>query len=851
MAGINSLALTLLSGNTSGKLTADNLITLDTTSLLSGGGVGNAMSTYQLYQKNNAKLRENALKDPMIKTDIEYFKSIMNAGLQDTAALDKETAYFYEKMPTIKTVDALFQDKRLTDYIAVSMGIGYLKDDVATLKQLLTTKPANVGGNVSVAGTLSEIVNSGGGTTATVNKTITGKVTNIKTDPVTGTMVGTIDDPLLGKITGTISGATTDPVTFVTTGSLTARINGAVTNQKETTPPGTYTGTVTGIAYGIITRTQTGTVTGGVNSTLTVNLAGPVTGILTDVYTDPITSVTTGKYTDPVTGLVVTGTVTGQSTNPITKKITGTITAATGTIPNEFITNVAGSGPLTGSVSKTINGTLTGQTTDPMTGVVTATINDPVLGPITGVVTGANSILGVINGEITGEMKGTTRSDFIGTISGGFSGELYDSATGITTGTITDPVTGASVTGKIVNKRFDALTGKMIGDIIGTAMDPASASVTGTLTGVSVSAGVITATSTSTEYRAAGTTTDDSNVDLKAKEVAQALVLYEGLTIAQGSSQMAKFKTEYYQALATDKTVREEVDYFERKILTLTSVDDLFKDQRMVNYITTAYGLDAYKNNPEALKSALMTTPKTVNPDDPFNYKGVITDPKLLAATNDLKLYTGSLAGIKSISTVDKIENAYISANDKSTIKSVDDIFNNRRLFNFVTKALGLEDQQNSFALVKKALLSDPSDSTSLAARLSDTRFKDASSTVQLYGGLSVIKSPEMVAQLIAGYENVSYEGKIAEENEPVFLARYAEQRLGKITNAYELLSDKNLRTLVSGAYGIPLQIVNQGIETQAAYFTQRVKFDQLKDPDYVKKIISNYLSKSDLGQIV
>lgn len=850
MASINSLALSLLSGNTSGKLTAENLITLDTTSLLSGGGVGNAMSTYQLYQKNNAKLRENALKDPTITADVNYFKSIMNAGLQNTDALDKETAYFYEKMPTIKTVDELFQDKRLTDYLAVSMGIGYLKDDVAALKKVLTTKPINVGGNVSVAGTLSEIVNSAGGTTATVTKTVTGKVTNIKTDPVTGTMVGTIDDPLLGKITGTISGATTDPVTFVTTGSLMARVNGTVTNKKEGTP-GVFTGTVTGTANGIITRTQTGTVSGGVTGSLTVNLAGPITGVLTDLYTDPVTSITTGKYTDPVTGLVVTGTVTGQTTNPATKKITGTITAATGTIPNEFITNLAGGAPLTGSVSKTITGTLTGQTTDPMTGVVTATINDPILGSITGVVTGANSILGVISGDVTGDIKGTTRSDFIGTITGTVSGEIYDSGTGLTTGTITDPVTGATVIGKVVNKRFDSLTGKMIADIVGTALDPATASVTGTLTGVSVSAGVITATSTSTEYRPAGTSATDDGSDPKAKEVAQALVLYEGLTIVQNSAQMAKFKTEYYQALATDKKVREEVDYFERKILTLTSVDDLFKDQRMVDYIATAYGLDAYKGNPAALKSALTMTPKTLNPNDPYNYAGVITDPKLLAATNDLKLYTGTLGGIKTTTTVDKLENAYLAVNDKSTIKTVDDIFNNRRLYNFVLKALGLEDQQNNFALVKKALLSDPSDSTSLSAKLSDTRFKDASSTIQLYGGVSVIKSPEMVAQLIAGYQNVSYEGKIGEENEAVFYARYAEQRLPKITTVYELLSDKNLRTLVSGAFGIPVQIVNQSIETQAAYFTQRVKFDQLTDPKYVKTIISNYLSKSDLGQIV
>ncbi|MFD2262713.1 DUF1217 domain-containing protein [Lacibacterium aquatile] len=850
MAGINSMTLSLLSGGRAGKLTAENMITLDTTSLLSGGSVGNAMSTYQLYQKNNAKLRENALKDPMVKSEVAYFKSLMNAGLKDTASLDKETAYFYEKMPGIKTVDQLFQDKRLTDYIAQAMGIGYMKDNVAALKQVLTTKPVIVGGNVSVAGPLSEIVNSAGGTTATVTKIVTGKVTNIVTDPVTGTMVGTIDDPLLGKITGTISGATTDPVTFVTTGSLTARINGTVTDKKETSP-GVFTGTVTGTANGIITRVQTGPVYGGVTGKLTVNLSGPVTGVLTDVYTDPVTSVTTGKYTDPVTGLVVVGTVTGQSTNPITKKITGTITAATGTISNETINNLAGGAPLTGSVTKTLTGTLTGQTTDPITNITTATINDPVLGPITGVVTGANSILGVINGEVTGEVRGTTRTDFIGTISGTFTGEFFSS--GVSSGTITDPTTGAAITGKLVNKRFDPLTGKMIADIVGTAMDPAKASVTGVLSGITVDpvTFAVTATSTSTEYRPANSSMVDDGSDPFAKEVARSLVLYEGLTVVQNSAQMAKFKTEYYQALATDTKVRDEVDYFERKILTLTSVDDLFKDQRMVDYLVGAYGLDAYKNNPQALKAALMTPPKSVNPDDPFNFAGIIVDPKLRKATEDLKLYTGTLGAIKTTTTIDKLENAYLAANDKSTIKKVDDIFNNRRLFNFVLTSLGLEDQQNSFALVKKALLSDPKDPTSLSAKLSDTRFKDAAGTIQLYSGVEVFKSPEMVAQLVAGYENVSYEGKIAQENEAVFYARYAEQRLGKITNVYELLSDKNLRTLVSGAFGIPTQIVNQGIETQAAYFTQRIKFDQLKDPNYVKKIISNYLTKSDLGQIV
>lgn len=844
MAGISSLTLSLIGGATSGS---NSVVSLDTSLLLGSSGgngaVGNATQTYQLYKKNNAKFRADALKDPMVKKEIDYFKSVMSAGLRDTTAADAETKYFFEKINSVKTVDALFQDKRLTDYIATAMGIGHLKDNVALLKQVLTTKPAS--SSQTITGTLTNITTTPGSSdlTATVAKVVSGTVKNYKTDPATGAIYGTITDPLLGDVYGTINGATVDGLGNLT-GSINAKVTGKVTNQKPGTAPGTFIGTVTGDVMGEITRSATGTVGGVITGTLTVSVNAPVTGNVTS-FTDN-SGVITGTVVDPITGLTVTGTITGKTTDPITGKTTGTISGATsGTISG----TVAPTDAVNGTTSVSVTGTVTGTFVDGM-GVTMGTINDPVLGPITGRVIGSNQVIGPVTGTITGNLKGTTNVTVTtGSASGTLSNIVYDSVTMKTTATVSDPLTGSSFRGIVSAQSLDRTTGNITGTITASVADPATISVTGTLSGVSVAGSVVTATVTESRYVYPPKT--ESTADPRLKEAATTLVLYEGLGIIQNSIQQSKFRTEYYQAVTTEKTVRDEIDYFESKIGNITSVDDIFKDQRMSDYIAKAFGLDAYIGNPQALKAALLNKPLTYNPDPnvPYDYRGVVFDPKLKTAAEALKLYDG-IGTIKTSVAADKLENAYIEVNNKSPIKTVDDIFKDQRLLKFLLKSVGLEDQMNNTALIKKALLSDPSNADSLSAKLSDKRFKEAAGLMQLYTGVNNLKAPELVAQLIAGYENVSYEGKIAQENESVFLARYAETKLGNIKNVYELLSDKNLRTVVGGAFGIPQQIVVQGIETQAAYFTRRVDFTKLSDPKYVTNIISNYLTKSDLGQI-
>ena len=55
------------------------------------------------------------------------------------------------------------------------------------------------------------------------------------------------------------------------------------------------------------------------------------------------------------------------------------------------------------------------------------------------------------------------------------------------------------------------------------------------------------------------------------------------------------------------------------------------------------------------------------------------------------------------------------------------------------------------------------------------------------------------------------------------------------------LLADMGADVVLK-ATGLPLVIVRQSVEAQARLLESRIKFDKLKDPNYVDKIVKQYL---------
>jgi hypothetical protein len=101
---------------------------------------------------------------------------------------------------------------------------------------------------------------------------------------------------------------------------------------------------------------------------------------------------------------------------------------------------------------------------------------------------------------------------------------------------------------------------------------------------------------------------------------------------------------------------------------------------------------------------------------------------------------------------------AYYRANIGS-VKSVDDLLNNRKLLTVALSSFQLESQVDAKGILRKLLTQDPTDSASLAQQLVDPRYKQfarAFAGLRSDGGVSV-QDPNSVNSVLAGYQSNEY----------------------------------------------------------------------------------------------
>lgn len=189
---------------------------------------------------------------------------------------------------------------------------------------------------------------------------------------------------------------------------------------------------------------------------------------------------------------------------------------------------------------------------------------------------------------------------------------------------------------------------------------------------------------------------------------------------------------------------------------------------------------------------------------------------------------------------------SYFEANI-GNVKSVNDLFNNYQLSQFVLGASNLADQGNALGLVKKALTQDPSDKNSLANQLTDTRFKTASQQLQLYNGLSYLQSAAGKAAVIAAYKSNTFTTNLAGDNPAVAQAVAFKQIAKNAKNAFDVLGNSVIRDVVQVAYNIPQQLAFQPVDDQAALINRTFNVSNLQNPKFVDSVINQYLVQYDI----
>jgi hypothetical protein len=157
--------------------------------------------------------------------------------------------------------------------------------------------------------------------------------------------------------------------------------------------------------------------------------------------------------------------------------------------------------------------------------------------------------------------------------------------------------------------------------------------------------------------------------------------------------------------------------------------------------------------------------------------------------------------------------------------------------------ANGLGDQAQYPALAQKALLSDTTNTNSLADTLSNTAWK---ATASLYDfankGLSVLQTPSVIDTLANGYAEVLWRQSLDAKTPGLSEALTFKSEASTISSVDQILGDSTLRSVVTGALGIPPEIAYQSIEAQEKAISSKVDITRFQDPKFVESITSQYL---------
>jgi hypothetical protein len=170
-------------------------------------------------------------------------------------------------------------------------------------------------------------------------------------------------------------------------------------------------------------------------------------------------------------------------------------------------------------------------------------------------------------------------------------------------------------------------------------------------------------------------------------------------------------------------------------------------------------------------------------------------------------------------------------------------LLQNPTVLKVLLTANGLGDQVAYPALAQKALLSDPSDTSSLVNQLTNTQWK---STAQTYNfatqGLSVIQSPSVLSTIANAYAEVSWRNSLDATTPGLSNALTFRSEASTITSVDQILGDPTMRTVVTTALGIPEQIAFQDLGAQEKSISSQLDISRFQDPNFVESFTQQYL---------
>lgn len=199
-----------------------------------------------------------------------------------------------------------------------------------------------------------------------------------------------------------------------------------------------------------------------------------------------------------------------------------------------------------------------------------------------------------------------------------------------------------------------------------------------------------------------------------------------------------------------------------------------------------------------------------------------------------------------------------------AAINTAEELVADRRLLRVALGAFGLESDINNKFFIKKVLESNTLESTSLANKLSDKRYKEFASAF----GFGTFSTPNTKIStfpdtIVAKFQAQSFENSVGEANGSLRIALYAERTLPELaaknqsdaTKWYTVIGSEPLRSLFQTAFNLPTSFGTLDIDQQLSTLQKKAKstfgsssLSQFADTALMDKLIKNYVVRAEVS---
>jgi hypothetical protein len=304
--------------------------------------------------------------------------------------------------------------------------------------------------------------------------------------------------------------------------------------------------------------------------------------------------------------------------------------------------------------------------------------------------------------------------------------------------------------------------------------------------------------------------------------------------------------------------VERDTKYYLENITKVKTVDEFVDDTRLFNYAMKAHGLTDM-----AYAKAFMKKVLNEGISDPDSFANKLTDKRYFefAKTYNFAAFgenatvqnptqqttatryqlEAAKAGVLPTNPVLIQQTKDYLAGIKE-ITSIDEFLADDAIYTYALKAWGLSEKLGDKEFIRKVLEGGATDPASFANKQTDGKWASFAAAFNFAerGEQTTTYSPAQQGAVDL-YLRQTLEEDAGNDNEGVRLALYFERKAGTIKNAFNILSDPALASVVRTALGLPDASAQADIDVQARMLEDRLDFADFQDPEALGKFVARF----------